>query len=244
MGGNGSTSMSAGGGSGGSVGMYARLVNPMNLPGQGGAVPGIPDPSNPWPPDASGAHEQWRSADDLQAMLGVDRRTAEEMENAVKDFTGGGPYGEIREAQRLGLTSGRYAEEGRSLEEFIARANAAGKGWTGGTTYRGIQVDNTLYRKLMDKRVGDGVDINYGGTASWSTDRSHSEWFTNMGFGGNRVVFVHTNPTQKMGASAKHLGSSEWENELLVSKDAKFKVTGIAERNTRSGITYIYVDDA
>ena len=231
---------------GGSSG-YGKVED---LPGQNG---------NPWPPDAGVNHLAFEGGypDAIMNQLGgaVTHQESMEMMQAVYGFTGA-VYGEIRAVQRgenpyesmwdketkESLFAG-MKKEAEDLEKFISKSIESGNGWNGGATYRGIgNISDAALKKLQSLKPGDSVDPNLGGTASWSTDRLLS-----AGFGGqpNHVTFVHLGSSQKGVSVANIANYGSGEQEVLVSKDAKFKVTAIVRGPIgESGQTYIYVEDA
>lgn len=169
---------------------------------------------------------------------------ADEMYSALYNFTGD-YYEEIREAQRAGDTSSFYGQKSVTLENFIAKSIETGNGWNGGATYRGIDgISDEAFANISSLKHGDSVDPNFGGSASWSTKRDIAE----HGFSGgkNSVVFVHVGPSQK-GVSVKNLSAfGPSENEVLVSKDAKYKVQQVVQAHSGtndSKYTYVYVVD-
>lgn len=83
--------------------------------------------------------------------------------------------------------------------------------------------------------VGGTFDVNLG-TASWSTQESTARSFSKSGSGSRHVVFV--SQTQSKGTSIKHISYFAKENEVLVSKNAKYTITNIS---TKSGSPYTYV---
>lgn len=218
-------------------------VDTSKLAGQNG---------NPWPPDASNNHLEYPGGGGLGIWSqfgggakngGVSNPTAKAMYSAVDDFTGN-HYDEIRDAMKAGDTTSHWGQQGAKCEEFIAAGIKAGQGWSGGATYRGVGgLSNTALQAIHSMKPGDPIDCNWGGCASWSTKRSVSEGF---GSGYNHVTFVHVGSSQPKGVSvAKIAHYGTHEQEVLVSKDAKFKVVAVVPGPVGAhGQTYVYVEDA
>lgn len=220
----------------------------MELAGQNG---------NKWPPSANNSsyHYGWHTGMDIFNKYGgsykdggVGGQNSKEMYSAIKSFTGSG-YTSIRKAQLNGDTTSAAGKKGQKLEDFIAEGVKRGHGWKGGATYRGIGVSDSVLETFKSMSVGDTIDCNGGGSASWSTHRPKSEQFAKSYGGPNRVVFVHTGKTQN-GVSVKNLstiGPSEYE--VLCSKNNKYKVQAVVPATStygsgQSSYTYIYVEDA
>lgn len=169
----------------------------------------------------------WNQLGGGVANGGVDSSTAKEMSNAVARFTGIG-YHSIRAAQAAGDTTSTAGKKGVVLEQFIKKAVETGNGWTGGTTYRGIDgISDLAYNYYKNLSVGDVVDANHGGSASWSTNANTA--FQKFSGGPNSVVFVHLGNSQPHGVSIDRISTCGGEMEVLVSKDAKFRVQGVAQ---------------
>lgn len=220
----------------------AEKASLSSLPGQNG---------NPWPPDAGKNHLEYEGGGGLGVWNqfgggvkngGVSSQTAKEFYSAVDDFTGD-YYDDIRYAMKNGDTSSHWGKQGAMCEKFIAAGIKSGNGWNGGATYRGVGgLSNTALKAIHNMKPGDEVDCNWGGAASWSTKRSVSEGF---GSGYNHVTFVHTGSKQKGVSVAKIAHYGTGEQEVLVSKDAKYKVVAVVPGKVGAyGQTYVYVEDA
>lgn len=221
----------------------ANYLAKQNLPGQNG---------NPWPPDASKNHLAYEGGQGLGIWNqfgkgvkngGVSSSTAKEMFDAVDAFTGD-YYDDIRDAMKKGDTTSTWGKAGNTCEKFINKGVETGNGWNGGATYRGVGgLSNEALTAIHNLKAGDEVDCNWGGCASWSTKRSVSEHF---GSSYNHVTFVHVGNSQPKGVSVAkiaHFGTHE--QEVLVSKDAKFKVVAVVPGKVgASSQTYVYVDNA
>lgn len=201
--------------------------------------------SNPWPPDGSDNHMSWSSSKDIWDQMGggynnggVGGQQAKDMFKAVQDFTDG-YYGSIRQAQASGDTTSSAGKKAQQLESFISHGVKAGHEWSGGTTYRGIHLSSKIFDQIRDTPIGQAVDPNIGGVASWSTKRTKSESFAGGGHSGHSVVFVTTGSTHKNAVSIKNLSYYSSENEVLASGNNSYTKVGQFEKN---GYLYVYVD--
>ena len=182
----------------------------------------------------------------IMTTAGCTRAQAEEFYAAVHAFTYQWDW-EIRQLQcgntkflsHHGHTIAEVKKKAEDLEKFIE----ASPKWNGGTTYRGMtlspkEVDDTL------KQLKAG-NFDNKGAASWSTDMSIADSFSNMGFGDispfgdtktERVVIVSR--TQKKATSIQHISRFPQEEEVLASKDCRYSYVKKWKKN---GILYIEV---
>lgn len=179
------------------------------------------------------ADEIPKTPEETAKYIGSTVQEAKDMFDAVQDFTGSA-YSGIRRAQRGEKASDipelqkKYDSEAKRIEGYIERAPK----WGGGVTYRGMSLPSSVVKGLT---VGGTFDVNLG-TASWSTQESTARSFSKSGSGSRHVVFV--SQTQSKGTSIKHISHFAKENEVLVSKNAKYAITNIS---TKSGSPYTYV---
>lgn len=224
------------------TGSKAQAETLSTLPGQNG---------NPWPPNVDSKHLDYDGGGGLGIWNqfgggvqngGVSNPTAKKMNTAVKSFTGSG-YSSIRKAQQAGDTMSATGQKGVLCEQFIEAGIKSGNGWNGGPTYRGIGgLSDAAWNALRSKKPGEEIDCNFGATASWSTHRQTSEHF---GGSHNHITFVHLGSSQK-GVSVDRISTCMGENEVLVSKDARFRVVAVADPVSlgyNGSQTYIYVED-
>lgn len=173
--------------------------------------------------------------------LGVPKKKANDYINAVLGYSEA-DYTIIRDIQRGSLgglesfppfARKAYEKKAKDLESFIGKSPK----WAGGKTYRGISLSDSDVAKI---KVGKTFDVNGGGSASWSTDPGVADAFAStFGRKGHRsVIFV--SPTQRKGTSIKHLSGNEDEDEVLVSKSARYTVSRIEKA---SDTTYVYVKE-
>lgn len=179
------------------------------------------------------ADEIPKTPEETAKYIGSTVQEAKDMFDAVQDFTASA-YSGIRRAQRGEKASDipelqkKYDSEAKRIEGYIERAPK----WGGGVTYRGMSLPASVVKGLT---VGGTFDVNLG-TASWSTQESTARSFSKSGSGSRHVVFV--SQTQSKGTSIKHISYFAKENEVLVSKNAKYTITNIS---TKSGSPYTYV---
>lgn len=115
------------------------------------------------------------------------------------------------------------------VEEFIKKAPH----WGGGDTYRGMNVPNSVVENI---KVGKEFDINNGGSASWSTNSNKARNFSN----GDETPVIFRCPTQSKGTSIKPYSEFKTEDEVLVSKEARYVVK---KKQFKDGRWYVDVEE-
>ena len=159
--------------------------------------------------------------------------------DSVMAFTdaGSGIYSEVRRYQRndaLQFMSQEEAKEiSNSIETYIKKAPR----WNGGTTYRGVSVSDDELSAFKQ-----GAKLSMGGTSSWSGTESVSKDFAqrNVSYERPNSVMYHCD-TQSKGTGIRHLSVYELEDEVLCSKESKYKVV-----RTEQGvdhITHVYLEE-
>lgn len=125
----------------------------------------------------------------------------------------------------------QVAKQEQALEQYIEKAPK----WNGGETFRGVKLtDDDL------KRYTIGSERDMLGTSSWSSSEDVAKEFSDDGpFSERKRVIFHSN-TQKNGTSVRHLSPLAYEDEVLVSKRSKYRVTKIEKD---SGIYHIYMEE-
>jgi hypothetical protein len=173
----------------------------------------------------------------IASELGVSLEKASNLDAAVKAYTG--PlYDEILEAQ-VNPNPQTKREKllkaiSNGLEEYVERAPA----WNGGTTYRGFTIKD---RALFDNySVGDVID-NRGRLSSWSSNVDIAKQFANFS-SNTQMSVIFVSKTQSMGTSIRHISRCWTEDEVLVSKNASFKITKI-KHDKKLNSKIIYVDE-
>jgi len=202
----------------GGRGAYSATAKAKEKPKQKGHLHGSQIPDTP---------------EETAKYLGTSVERAKELYASVQEFTGS-YYSSIRSAQRGESSDATALRNGDNLEAYIAAAPK----WGGGMTYRGIGVSKETAATLMKNwNKGAIIDINGKGTASWSTDKSVSKSFASHG----EIHLVFQCRTQSKGTSIKHISHFNHEQEVLVSKNAKYRVVGVPK--TSRGYTYIEVEE-
>lgn len=169
-----------------------------------------------------------KTPEETAKYLGVSVQEAKDMYGAVQDFTGSS-YTGMRQAQNSSNPDAYYLRKANLAERYIANAPK----WGGGETFRGINVDAKTAATYVKGAI---LDINRG-TASWSTDRSVSKSFSQKGYG-QKVIFHSA--TQSRGTSIKHISHFKGESEVLVSKDARYRVTKTSKMGS---YLHVYVEE-
>ena len=171
--------------------------------------------------------------------IGVDEERATEYTDAVMQFTDAGSeiYSEIRRYQRAEklqfMSENDVKKLSDDIEEYIKRAPR----WNGGETFRGVSMSD---EELASREPGG--DVTMGGTASWSGAKHVSRDFAERNTSSERPnpVIYHC-PTQSKGTGIKHLSVYEHEEEILCSKESKYKIVKIERDN--DFITHIYLEE-
>lgn len=128
-----------------------------------------------------------------------------EVGEAIKKYTRGSKYKEIREAQQ----NGESEPLGETLEHYIHTSRAFQ-----GDLYRGINTNDTYY-------IGQVIDMR--GTSSWSESIDIAKEYSK---GDKKRVVFHT---RDIGVAISMASSKEREQEVLVSKEERFVVKSIVE---------------
>lgn len=162
--------------------------------------------------------------------LGVAPEQAAEFVYSIQSYTGE-EYSNIRNYQKGRATLADYTPStldqwrrwGDSLEAFIDKSPK----WAGSTTYRGFRTSDERFEKLLADMV-NGRELDMGGTSSWSTNFGRSAGtFAKHRLvepGIKAVVLECKGPNR--GTSIKALSEYVTEDEVLVSRHARYKITG------------------
>ena len=104
------------------------------------------------------------------------------------------------------------------IEDFIDNSPK----WEG-EIYRGINLPKHELEKL---KVGGVIDMQ--GVSSWTSnfEIAESYSFKNIKKTGNQKIILHSSGT-KQGTSIKHLAHYDFEDEVLVSRKAKWSISNI-----------------
>lgn len=165
-------------------------------------------------------------------QLGIDEDTASRYNDAIRSYSGS-HYTDIRNYQKGRLqnasqqTLDSCKQWSEDLEQFIEQSPK----WGGGTTYRGFSTSPERYEKLLAD-MASGKELDMGGTSSWSTKRSMAEQFSEDGAGLDdwRVVLECKGPNR--GTSIRAVAHYADEDEVLVSRHARYKITGTRQEGS------------
>ena len=177
----------------------------------------------------------------IQESTGVSYEEAELQYGSIARY-GGMDYTQIR---RAGYQGGSFAEEttfigtkdvtygqmADYIEDFIDNSPK----WEG-EIYRGI---NLPQYELEQLKVGGVIDMQ--GVSSWTSNFEIAETysFKNVKRTGNQKIIFHSDGT-KQGTSIKHLAHYDFEDEILVSRKARWAISKVEKTDD---ITHIFVSE-
>lgn len=174
----------------------------------------------------------------IETLKGV-QFTPREIATAIKSYTGPN-YSKIRQAQMgvLRDVSARVKDatikDGDALEDFIRVSPK----WNGGTAYRGMILETPDFDDLM-RKIAEGAELDMQGTSSWTSSLKIAQSFA-RGYGSNVHDVVIVNKGRLRGTSIRDISKVTSEEEILVSKHARFRVTGSKQVEKT---TYIEVEE-
>ena len=217
----------------------------MSVPRDTASVKGAtPTKVEPPKPKTMSKHYETLETDEqkrkfIQESTGVSYEEAELQYGSIAKY-GGMDYTRIR---RAGYQGGSFAEEttfigtkdvtygqmADYIEDFIDNSPK----WEG-EIYRGI---NLPKYELEQLKVGGVIDMQ--GVSSWTSnfDIAETYSFKNIKKTGNQKIILHSSGT-KQGTSIKHLAHYDFEDEILVSRKAKWSISNIEKIEDT---THIYV---
>ena len=153
-------------------------------------------------------------------LTGTDAEEARTLARAARQFTTN-DYDAIRKYQRLGPPPDRK-QVSKEIETFIEKSPK----WDGGEVYRGLDIDKATAAKIVaDARAGKQIGML--GTSSWSTNKKIAEAFADSQ--GDEVSFIFRSKGKQNGTSVKYLSRYPQEDEVLMSKDARWKPVKVTE---------------
>lgn len=187
----------------------------------------------------------------IKELTLVNNAVAKDFNSAVNGFSYQWDY-EIRAVQvgdktlvsKHGHSLEQIKKKAIDLEEFIEKSPK----WDGGTTYRGMGLSTKDLAEYKAK-IANGDLIDMRGSASWSTNQLISQQFAESNIGKKnlsgdlkteKVLFVNNN-NQPLGTSICHLSNYYAEHEILVSKKARYKITGY-QHDAKTGYHYFIVE--
>ena len=186
----------------------------------------------------------------MKLIQTTDINKAKALKDAVFGFSYQWDY-EIRKYQMGELTSDfkskyehhTYEEikkRAENLEEYILRSPK----WAGGKTYRGLCMSKKEADKLMERLSSKG-GADMLGTSSWSTKREKSDVFARQWLGDEDdkgdvkdTAVMLTSKSQKRAASIKYISHYTEENEVVSSKENRYRIVSISKRHEYG--TYFY----
>ena len=169
----------------------------------------------------------------VQQTLSCSKAEADKYFEAVNDFTFNWYY-DIRHYQ-MGVkftskykhTMAEIKQKAIDVEEFIKKSPK----WDGGTTYRGMAVDDKTMQAFRDA-MKNNQQIDMLGTASWSTKIDMADNFAQNNYdpdkGLTNTILFKTTKAQ-YGTSIRHMAKWEHEHEILCSKDSRYIIKSIKE---------------
>lgn len=168
------------------------------------------------------------SAGWVARMTGLSTSEAEDLADSVGAYTSIG-YIDVRRYQNgLPVKRATAAKEAEGVERFIANSPK----WDGGTTYRGVITDVEELPAMMEALANGGV-IDMRGTSSWTTNRTIAEHFS-LDQDDDRVLsIIFECHGKNRGSSIKAISQIPREDEILVSKDARYHITGTRQESKK-----------
>jgi hypothetical protein len=139
----------------------------------------------------------------------------------IRDYQKGRPQTARPESLKL------YKQWGEDLEQFIDRSPK----WGGGTSYRGFTTSPERFEKLMADMVS-GKELDMGGTSSWSTKKSIAEKFSWTDDTVGRYQVILECYGQNRGTSIQAVSRFFAEEEVLVSRHARYKIIGTRQEGS------------
>lgn len=155
----------------------------------------------------------------VQKELGVSYERAQEYVDAIDAYADDNRYSAIRAFQQGQSVENQeeISKISRDIEDYIKKAPR----WNGGETFRGVGLSDKELQKFTVNS-----EHNMKGVSSWSNEITIAEDFANEYKSYGYAVIFHS-PTQNKGTAIRHLSKypgSSGENEVLASKESKYKV--------------------
>lgn len=172
----------------------------------------------------------------IQDELNVSLQKAKEYSEALYFYTDDFDHVKDIRAYQRGESVKSVSEierQEQALEEYIVKAPK----WNGGETFRGVK----LIKSELDQ-YSVGSEHNMLGTSSWSSNEDVAIGYAGYGLSpsGKESVVFHS-LTQKNGTSVRHLSPFDNEDEILVSKESRYRV--IKTEKKKDGISHIYLEE-
>ncbi|MCM1168912.1 MAG: hypothetical protein NC324_03145 [Bacteroides sp.] len=167
--------------------------------------------------------------------LDIPEAEAKVLCEAINDFSCGWDE-EIRKFQtgkltapiKDGHTMDEIAKKAGYVEEFIKKSPK----WNGGTTFRGMAVDDKTLESFKNM-LKNGGELDMRGSSSWSTSESISEGYAldNSEKFPNMVIFECEK--RQNGTSISHVSHFAGECEVLCSSKSRYRVVEILDGKTK-----------
>lgn len=149
-----------------------------------------------------------------QKLTGADKAEAKTLLKATHQFTTS-DYENIRKYQQAGPPPDRK-QVSAEIESFISKSPK----WDGGEVYRGLGVDKATAEKIVaDAKAGKTIGMR--GTSSWTSTYMIADSFAESN--GAEVSIIFKSSGKQNGTSVRYLSKYPIEDEVLMSKDAKWK---------------------
>jgi hypothetical protein len=190
---------------------------------------------------SDGETEQYQKSfyEAVSKKTGLSIGEAKKAVDAIHQFTAS-EYAGLRS---LDKSKGRKDPEIDAIYKFLDKAPKYK-----GELYRGINFTTKQELESYLKFIGDSKGIQLKAMSSFSSSKSIAEEFasgaTGTGVGSGRYgVILHVN-SNKSGASIRKFSNLPEEDEVLVPKGAKYRVTSASQR-TADGKRYVdlYLDE-
>lgn len=148
------------------------------------------------------------------------KNQAQKIARAAYTFTTG-EYAKVRKFQQDGPPPNRTVVSSR-VERFIAKSPK----WAGGKLYRGIGVDKATAEAIV-QNCRKGKVVGMMGTSSWSSSKKVAQMFAKRQKGEVNITFITRG--KQNGTSVRYLSKYPRQNEVLCSKDARWRPTKVIE---------------
>lgn len=180
----------------------------------------------------------------IQSITGADRYEAQEMYDAVADYTDDYHY--------EGIHQGWDTDRVESIDDFLNNPNMPV--YNGGNLYRGITIDSKDYGGKSAYEVAKDLiskdTWTEPGITSFSTDVSVAKDFASdyINKGRDEICgIVIVNERNLTGVSIKHISNVEYENEVLHPSSIKDRGFAVNQSKTHfdadKNIFFIYVTE-
>ena len=183
-----------------------------------------------------------KAVSSVQKELNCTAEEAELMVYGVNEFTVGSQY--VRHIQQGNSKSdlGNKAEATQRAADGVELYIEKAPKWDGGELYRGISVDNAKAKSIIESgKAGKLIDMM--GTSSWTSDKEVADGFSNTVGNSKMSSIVFKTAGTKQGTSATKLSFyGDWQQEVIISKNAKWKFGEVTKSVNQKGVTVYEVE--